>query len=235
MMGRSHAYRRCGTTNLFAAWDVATAVRLQRLYLSDNEISNLQPLSGMTNLGVLHLDDNEVADLQPLSGLSNLSRVQFERNQITDIGPLVSNTGLGSYDMVDLRYNWLDLREGSQASQDIQALRDRGVAVGCDHQTPHIVTITEGPSGDASPVESGADVQCSGAAECSFGHDVTYKWTAGDALGNPAGSFDDDMLQIPTWTAANNTADSIADYTIEVTATCAQDNTIFLPLLSRSR
>ena len=54
-----------------------------------------------------------------------------DRNQMSDIGPLVANTGLGAQDTVLLSSNRLDLSKSSQASQDIQTLRGRGVRVTC--------------------------------------------------------------------------------------------------------
>ncbi len=82
----------------------------------------------------------------------------------------------------------------------------------------HEVTITDGPSGDPNPVASGGEVQCSVEAQDSRGHQLTYEWSAqGDA-----GSFDDDTKQNPTWTAPANTAGSVAEYKIRVTATCSE-------------
>ncbi|MGC9318005.1 MAG: FlgD immunoglobulin-like domain containing protein, partial [Armatimonadota bacterium] len=91
---------------------------------------------------------------------------------------------------------------------------------------PHRVTISAGPAGDPNPVASGGNVSCSATAEDSRGHDVLYQWAAEDADGKPVGSFDDATTQNPTWTAPANTNDSIAEYTITVTAACAEDSSV---------
>ena len=54
-------------------------------------------------------------------------------NQITDITPLVDNTGLDSWDTIDLTGNPLD-----KTSQDthLVALRERGVVVSWDAPVP---------------------------------------------------------------------------------------------------
>mgnify|MGYP001604725122 FL=1 len=49
------------------------------------KISDLGPLSGLTNLTVLLLVSNQISDLSPLSGLTNLSRLDLRSNQITDL------------------------------------------------------------------------------------------------------------------------------------------------------
>ncbi len=89
----------------------------------------------------------------------------------------------------------------------------------------HTVTITDGPTGAPNPVASGDAVACSVTAEDSLGHDLAYTWTATDSNGSAAGRFDDFTKQNPTWTAPN-TSEDIAEYTIEVTATCSQDATV---------
>ncbi|MEA3402517.1 MAG: FlgD immunoglobulin-like domain containing protein [Armatimonadota bacterium] len=90
----------------------------------------------------------------------------------------------------------------------------------------HDVTITSGPSATPSPVAPEGDVQCSVTAECSLGHHLVYEWTAEDAEGNPAGSFDDATLREPIWTAPENATDSVAQYTISATVTCSEDENV---------
>jgi len=99
-------------------------------------------------------------------------------------------------------------------------------AVGIGVPPPHEIRITQGVGGEPNPVASGGQVQCSVTAEDSLGHDLTYQWTAEDDQGNPAGSFDDGTAQNPTWTAPDNLSAQVAEYTITVTVTCSQDETV---------
>ncbi|MGC9318337.1 MAG: FlgD immunoglobulin-like domain containing protein [Armatimonadota bacterium] len=104
------------------------------------------------------------------------------------------------------------------------SVRDSASYVQQVEPVPHTITITEGPSGDPNPVESGGKVAFTLTAEDSReGHWRTYEWTAVDADGDPAGSFDDPTLRYPIWTAPENTSDAVAEYTISVTVTCVED------------
>ena len=104
-------------------------INLTQLLVGSNQISDVGPLCGLTNLAKVRLHSNQISDVGPLSDLTNLQYLSLDDNQITEIGPLVANPGLASGDTLLLRDNPLDLSPGSQASQDIQALRDRGVDV----------------------------------------------------------------------------------------------------------
>ena len=83
------------------------ATNLQRLDLgrvwvndelvNSNDISNLSPLSNLTNLKSLDLDANSISDVSVLSGLTNLRSLYLGANSISDISPLVANTGLGEW------------------------------------------------------------------------------------------------------------------------------------------
>jgi len=109
-------------------------VDLTTLYLAKNKIVDTSALSGLTNLTTLYLYDNEISDLSELSGLANLTELALMENQIVDISALVHNTGLGSGDSVDIRYNYLDLTPNSSDMLDIEALQGRGVDVDYEPQ-----------------------------------------------------------------------------------------------------
>lgn len=64
------------------------------LYLSGNEITDLRPLAGLTNLRGLILDSNQIIDLTPLAGLTNLKHLTLSGNPITDLRPLAGLTNL---------------------------------------------------------------------------------------------------------------------------------------------
>jgi len=84
----------------------------------------------------------------------------------------------------------------------------------------HALSIIAGPSGTPNPVGSGGGVACSVSAQDTLGHALTYAWTA------TGGAFDDATSAAPTWTAPSNTGEAVAEYTIEVTVSCAQDATL---------
>jgi len=73
---------------------LAGLTRLTRLRIYGNHASDLTPLAGLTNLEYLYLQRNHIRDLTPLSGLTNLTRLRAYRNNISDLTPLSNLTGL---------------------------------------------------------------------------------------------------------------------------------------------
>ena len=70
------------------------AVNLQELWISDNPVSDLSPLSGCTNLIRLFAwPMPNISDLSPLENLTELEQLEF-RGNIKDISPLVRLTNL---------------------------------------------------------------------------------------------------------------------------------------------
>ena len=72
------------------------------LDLSNNQITDISPLAGLTNLtnfGLLNLGRNKISDLSPLAGLTNLERLNLSYNQISDLSPLKGLTNLKSLDL----------------------------------------------------------------------------------------------------------------------------------------
>ena len=67
---------------------------LTELVLESNNISDLSPLSGLTNLTKLNLHLNNISDLTPLAGLTNLTTLFLGRNNISDLTPLAGLTNL---------------------------------------------------------------------------------------------------------------------------------------------
>ena len=76
------------------------------LILSDNnQISDLTPLAGLTNLTGLYISGANVSDLTPLSDLINLTGLHLSNNQIQDLSPISSLTNLTS---LSLAHNPID-------------------------------------------------------------------------------------------------------------------------------
>jgi len=89
-------------------------------------------LAGLTNLTVLYLNNNQIVDISPVSGLTNLTELDLRNNQITDLQPLVDNAGIDTHDFIDVRQNFLDISSGSSDMDDITTLEGRGVTIPYD-------------------------------------------------------------------------------------------------------
>ncbi len=108
---------------------------LTSLLLSGNNISNISALSGLNSLLSLSLFRNNISDISALSDLTNLRSLNLYNNSISDLSPLVANTGLGSGDRVDVRYNPLS---ATSINTHIPILRDRGVDVSFGASKPAV-------------------------------------------------------------------------------------------------
>ena len=105
---------------------LASLSKLRTLDLSTTQVNDISPLAKLAALEVLSLTDTVVFDLTPLAGLTNLKTLFLEITPISDLSPLVANDGLGDEDdEIYLGNTCLDLREGSEASQDIATLEAR--------------------------------------------------------------------------------------------------------------
>ncbi len=67
---------------------------LRSLYLNIAKISDVQPLAGLKNLETLSLHTNQINDITPLAKLTNLRDLSLYHNQISDISPLVELVNL---------------------------------------------------------------------------------------------------------------------------------------------
>lgn len=120
------------------------------------------PVSEEITLDDLETLENLVANgrnIKTLDGLQHavsLTQLDLSNNEITDIAPLVANSnngGLGDGDEVDLRNNYLDLRDGSKASKDIAALEANGVNVLYDPQKQPILGKMSPPEWDGRKIK----------------------------------------------------------------------------------
>ena len=62
--------------------------------LNNNQISDLAPLSRMTNLKTLRIKNNSISDLSPLADLAHIEELNLDSNQISDLTPLASFVNL---------------------------------------------------------------------------------------------------------------------------------------------
>ena len=68
--------------------------QLTKLDLSHTQVTDLSPLSGLTQLTELNLWETEVTDLSPLSGLTQLTALSLSETEVTDLSPLSGLTQL---------------------------------------------------------------------------------------------------------------------------------------------
>ncbi len=66
--------------------------QLRRLYLGGNNISDITPLSELKNLRNLHLGSNNISDISALAELKELYSLGLQNNDISDISPLAEPT-----------------------------------------------------------------------------------------------------------------------------------------------
>ena len=78
---------------------LAGLTNLTGLVLFGHNISDLTPLAGLTNLTSLRLTMNNISDLTPLAGLTNLIWLHLDANNISDITPLAGLTNLRVLDL----------------------------------------------------------------------------------------------------------------------------------------
>ena len=63
-------------------------------YVNSNEVSDLSPLSGLTQLTILYLSDTSLSDISALSGLTHLQMLVLDNNALSDLSPLSGLTQL---------------------------------------------------------------------------------------------------------------------------------------------
>lgn len=96
---------------------------LERLFLSDNEIRDLQPLANLQNLKILVLSKNNISNVSSLSQLQTLERLSLDRNFIVDVMPLGE---LESLSILILNTNRIRTIEGLEGLSNLTQLRVTG-------------------------------------------------------------------------------------------------------------
>ena len=74
----------------------------------------------------MELASNQISDISPVTSLTNLTHLSLDHNRISDLQPLIDNSGLATGDIVSLKSNLL-----SHIALELQipALQARGVIV----------------------------------------------------------------------------------------------------------
>ena len=83
----------------------------------------------------------------------------------------------------------------------------------------HSFNITSEPTGTPNPVNPSGTMNVSVAADDTFGHALTYAWTATCRGGLPPGSFDDASAPAATWTAPLNATGRSKTCALKITVT----------------
>ena len=87
--------------------------------LSNNKISDIRPLVGLSYLEELNISDNQIGSIDTLSNLQNLKRLFLSNNRVDDISPLLV---LNKLEYVELSGNNISLGQ-------INELQEVGVTV----------------------------------------------------------------------------------------------------------
>ncbi len=108
------------------------AKNLTYLDLSENEISDISRLAGLTKLRVLHLPFNQISDISALSGLAKLEIVDLSYNRISDVRALnglteihalnLSANGINDISALSGLTKLIDLKLAANGISDIRAL-----------------------------------------------------------------------------------------------------------------
>ena len=59
------------------------AIRVREIYLEGNQVRDITPLRGLTDLEVLYLSGNPISDVSPLSGIVSLQRLDLSGHTAT--------------------------------------------------------------------------------------------------------------------------------------------------------
>lgn len=68
---------------------IAEFTELERLDISDNDITDISPLSSLTKLKKFYAANNSISDLSPLSNLAEIEYIGLRNNNISDADPVM--------------------------------------------------------------------------------------------------------------------------------------------------
>jgi Leucine-rich repeat (LRR) protein len=89
--------------DLVSISDLASrSLPLETLYLQNNLLTDITPISNFTTLEVLEVYNNQIVDINNLSGMANLTRIDLSQNLIEDFSDLRS---IPDMELIDLSEN----------------------------------------------------------------------------------------------------------------------------------
>ena len=92
--------------------DIGSLTALNRLTLSDTQVSDISALSGLTALRMLNLRDTQVSDISALSGLTALEYLSLPGTPVSDISALSGLEGLKYLDLSRTQVNDISALSG---------------------------------------------------------------------------------------------------------------------------
>lgn len=95
--------------------DIGKLTELTSLKLANNQITDIDFLSGLTKLASLDLSNNKISDITPLSELTSLRTLHLDGNDITDFTPLYGLGGLSMLTITDMEISASQLKELREA------------------------------------------------------------------------------------------------------------------------
>ncbi|MBF2673749.1 internalin N-terminal domain-containing protein [Listeria marthii] len=107
---------------------------LTQVFGNGNQVSDLGPLSNLTQLEVIQMPKNQISDLTPIANLTTLMALDFEFNNLQTIEPLKNLT------------NMLELNVSANPVSDISAVKNMTQL--------EFLTIRDCEISDLSPVEN---------------------------------------------------------------------------------
>ena len=98
-----------------------TTLAILRFTGSEN-LGDISPIRGLTNLEELQLGNTGVSDITPLANLTNLEHLDLKNNQIQDISALANLTELTFLNLWNKRDDFVPLSRGNNQIRDIGPL-----------------------------------------------------------------------------------------------------------------
>ena len=99
-----------------------------RLDLRDNQISDISPIAGLTELRELEINRNTISDISPVRGLTNLTLLVLKGNQISDISPITGLINLRRLYLDDNLFSDLSPLRGLTNLEELHFSQNKGVS-----------------------------------------------------------------------------------------------------------
>ena len=97
------------------------------LDLRDNQISDISPIAGLTELRELEINRNTISDISPVRGLTNLTLLTLKGNQISDISPIAGLINLRRLYLNDNLFSNLSPLRGLTNLEELYFSENKGV------------------------------------------------------------------------------------------------------------
>ncbi len=92
---------------------------IKELNLSGSDISDLEPIKGLSSLQELNLNGTQVSDLEPIKGLRILQQLKLNGTQVSDLEPINGLIGLQSLYLEVTQVSNLEPVKGLTSLQDL--------------------------------------------------------------------------------------------------------------------